>query len=199
VPTIFHLVRHAQYDLLGRVLAGRTPGLRLNAAGEAQAQALARALAGRGIAAVLSSPRERARETAAPIASSLGLAVEMDEGFDEVDFGAWTGLRFDELADRADWRAWNLFRSMTSAPGGETMLAVQARAVASVLRLRAAHDDGEVVVVSHGDVVKAVLAHALAVPLDLFRRIEIAPASRSVMVLGCEEPRVTAVNLPPDG
>jgi broad specificity phosphatase PhoE len=197
LATIFHLVRHAQYDLLGRVLAGRTPGLHLNADGQIQADALGRELAGRGIVAVVSSPRERARETAAPAAASLGLTVQVDEGFDEVDFGAWTGARFKDLADRPVWRAWNVFRSMTAAPDGETMLAAQARAVAALLRWRAAHGEGEIVVVSHGDVVKAILAHALAVPLDLFRRIEIAPASRSVLVLGDDDARVTGINLPP--
>ncbi|MBV9735802.1 MAG: histidine phosphatase family protein, partial [Acidisphaera sp.] len=96
-PTTFHLIRHATYGLIGHTLAGRTPGHALNEAGRAQAAALAASLAGRPIAAVVSSPLERARETAAPIAAGHGLAVSVDGDFNEIDFGEWTGLAFDTL------------------------------------------------------------------------------------------------------
>ncbi|MBV9734531.1 MAG: histidine phosphatase family protein, partial [Acidisphaera sp.] len=114
----------------------------------------------------------------------------------EVDFGDWTGDRFEALHARPEWRAFNRFRSTAPIPGGETMLAAQARAVGAVLRLRAAHPDAELAVVSHADVIKAVLAHFLAAPLDLFSRIEIAPASRSVVVLYDETAAIAGVNLP---
>ena len=196
-PTTLHLIRHATYGLLGNTLAGRSPGHHLGPEGRLQAEAVAIDLAERPLTAVIASPLERAQETAAPIAAQHGLAVAIDPGLNEVAFGDWTGARFDDLAERADWQAFNAFRSMAPVPGGESMLNVQARAVAALLRLRAAWPGAEIAVVSHGDVVKAMLAHLLGIPLDLFRRLDIAPASRSVVVLHDGDAQVLGVNLPP--
>ena len=173
------------------------PGVALSAEGRAQAVLLAASLAGRPVAAVLSSPVQRAQETAAPIAARLGLAVTTDAGLDELDFGEWTGLAFAELEGRPQWDAWNRARSLASCPGGESMVAAQARALASVARLRQAHPGGELVLVSHQDILKAVLAHVLGVPLDLFQRITLDPAHRSVVVLFEADARVDGINLPP--
>jgi broad specificity phosphatase PhoE len=194
--TTFHLVRHASYDQLGRRLAGRSPGHSLNEDGRAEAAALASAFSGRAIAAVVSSPLERARETAMPIAAAHGLPVAIEPDLNEIDFGDWTGMAFAELHGNPDWQRFNVFRSAVPIPGGESVLAVQARAVAAILRLRAAYPAGEVVAISHGDVVKAILFHFLGMPLDFLRRIEIAPASRSELVLHADDARVRAVNLP---
>jgi probable phosphoglycerate mutase len=195
--TRFYLVRHAAHDLLGHVLAGRMRGVSLSAAGRAQADAVAAALADQGLAAVISSPQPRARETASPIAARHRLEPHIEPDLDEVDFGDWTGMRFDALAVRADWRAFNTFRAMAPVPGGETMQQAQMRATGAILRLRDAFPGQALAVVSHGDIIKSVIAHVLGVPLDLFRRIEISPASCSVLVLEDEDARVEAVNLPP--
>lgn len=194
--TTFHLVRHASHDLLGKVLVGRGP-VSLNAAGQAEAEAVAAALADAALGAVVSSPQERSLQTAGPIAARAGLEVQQDPGLDELDLGAWTGARFGSLHGDARWRAFNVFRGSAPVPGGEDMLAVQARAVACLLRLQAAFPDRAVAVVSHADVIKAVLVHFLGMPLDLMRRIEVAPASRSVVTLYQEDAVVKAVNLPP--
>ena len=95
--TTFHLIRHGDYGLLGRVLAGRTPGHSLSDLGRKQAERVAAALAHRPIAAVVSGPLERARETAAPLAARCGLEVSVDPDLDEIDFGEWTGMAFDAL------------------------------------------------------------------------------------------------------
>ncbi|HEX5326286.1 MAG TPA: histidine phosphatase family protein [Acetobacteraceae bacterium] len=195
--TTFHLIRHASYGLLGQVLAGRSSGHSLNTVGLAEAERLADGLARRPIVAVISSPLERAQETAAPIATRLGIEVQIDPDLNEIDFGAWTGRRFDVLHAAPEWQAFNVLRSATPIPGGETMLAAQARAVAAILGWRARWPQHELVVVSHGDVVKALLAYFLGVPIDLFRRLEIAPASRSIVSLGSVDVRVNGVNLPP--
>lgn len=194
--TTLHLVRHAAHGLLGRALAGRMPGVGLSAEGLAQAAALAGALAGRPIRAVLSSPVQRAQETAAPIAARHGLPVLTDPGLDEIDFGAWTGAAFGVLDGDPAWDAWNRFRGFAPTPGGETMAAAQARALGAVARARAAVPDGEAVLAGHSDVLKAVLAHFLGTPLDLLHRIELAPASRSVLVLWDDGARVDGINLP---
>lgn len=194
VTTLF-LVRHAAHGLLGRVLTGRMPGVGLSAEGVAQASGLAGRFA--GAVAVVSGPLERAQQTAAPIAAALGVPVETDAGFDEIDFGTWTGQVFAALQGAAGWDDWNRFRGTAVPPGGEPMLAAQARALAAAMRLRHAYPDGAVVVVSHQDVLKALLAHWLAVPLDLMHRIELGPASRSIVRLWDGDARVDGVNLPP--
>ncbi|GAC1347302.1 MAG: histidine phosphatase family protein [Acetobacteraceae bacterium] len=172
------------------------PGVGLSEAGREQAERLAAALASRPIAAVVSSPLQRAQETAAPIAARLGLAVTTDPGLDEIDFGGWTGLEFSALDGRPEWDAWNRARSMAACPGGESMVAAQARALACVAQVRAIYPEQEVVLVSHQDVLKALLAHYLGVPLDLFHRISLDPAHRSVVVLSALDARVDGVNLP---
>lgn len=194
--TVFHLVRHAEHGLLGRVLTGRMPGVLLNERGRQQALGLARHFSGRAVAAVACSPLERAQETAAPIAAALGLEVTTDAGLDEIDFGDWTGMAFEALQGLAEWQAWNQFRGTAPTPGGETMLEALARALRSLARWRRALPDGEVVLVSHQDVLKAVLAHGLGMPLDLMQRIELRPGSCSVLrVFAGGEMRVERVNL----
>jgi probable phosphoglycerate mutase len=208
--TLFHLVRHASHDRGDHVLVGRGPAA-LSAEGRREAEAVAAVLAagaagpsGMGgtasasplLAAVFSSPQERAQQTAVAIAARAGLTVVAEPGLDELDFGAWTGMPFDALAGDPRWRAFNTFRSAAPIPEGETMLAVQARAVAAVLRLRAAWPDAALALVSHADVLKAILAHFLGMPLELMRRIELAPGSRSELVVYEEDAVVRGMNLP---
>jgi broad specificity phosphatase PhoE len=190
-----HLLRHAEHGLLGHSLAGRTAGVPLSSTGVAQSQALARHYTGQDIRAVLTSPVQRAQDTAQPIASALGLVPLIESGLEEIDFGAWSGAEFAALAAQPGWAAWNTARSLAPTPGGETMLMAQARAVSALMRQR---DLGATVIaVSHSDVIKAVLAYILGMPLDLLHRLEIAPASRSIVVIGDDFARVEAVNLPP--
>ncbi len=196
--TLVHLIRHASYDLLGRVLAGRQPGHALNTGGRAEAARLAETLAAReGLAVVVSSPIERAQETARIIAAPRALDVLTEPDLTEIDFGAWTGMTFEDLRETPGWAAFNTFRSTAPTPGGETMLAAQARAVAALARLAARYTGAEVAAVSHGDIIKAIFAHALGTPLDLFHRLTIDPASRSVVALGERDVSVLGVNLPP--
>lgn len=199
MATIFYLVRHAAHGLLGRVLTGRMPGVSLNEDGQAQALRLAAYFSTRPVAAVVSSPLERAQQTAAPIAAALGLAVMTDAGLDEIDFGEWTGMNFDALQGSLAWQAWNQNRGTAPTPGGETMLEALARALRSLTRLRQAYPGCEVVLVSHQDLLKALLMHSLGASLDLMHRVELAPASCSVLrVFGDGSARVDGVNLPPE-
>jgi broad specificity phosphatase PhoE len=170
------LLRHAAHDLAGRALAGRMAGLGLNEAGRQQAQALAGALAARGIEAVYSSPQQRTRETAEPIARRLALPVRVSAAFDEIDFGAWTGRDFHWLQDNdaARWRQWCDHRGDAVPPGGEPFRAVAQRAAAGLRQLVLAHPGQPVLVVSHADVIKAVVADCLGVGLDGLERFELA-------------------------
>jgi probable phosphoglycerate mutase len=184
--TRFLLLRHADHDLVGRALAGRMPGVGLNVHGRGQAARLADRLAGLRIAAVFSSPQQRAQETAAPIAAACGRQVELAPGFDEVDFGAWTGLSFDVLAREQPeaWAGWCMRRGSATPPGGEPFAQVQLRALAELERLRKEHAGATIAVVSHADVLRAVVAGVLGSSLDLLERFEIAPASLSVVEAG---------------
>jgi broad specificity phosphatase PhoE len=182
--------------LLGQVMAGRMLGVALSDMGQEQARVLAEGIAGLPVRAVFTSPVQRAQETAAPLAARLGLTPQVEPGLDEIDVGAWTGASFDALHAQPGWRAWNRFRGFAPTPGGETMVAVQARALALVGRLCRDWPDAELVLVSHSDVLKAVLMQFLGMPLDLMHRIEVAPASRSVLDVFDEDARVEAINLP---
>ena len=194
--TFFHLIRHGSYALLDDGLGGRADHA-LNQAGRADADRAADFLAGRPIAAVVSSPVLRARQTAEAICRRLQKSLAIEDAFAEVDFAGWTGKRFSELSGDPAWQAWNRFRGSARVPGGESMLAVQARAVARMLSLADAFADQEVAVVSHGDVIKSVLTHFLGAPLDLLGRIDIAAGSVSQLVLFEQDVRVVGVNLRP--
>ncbi len=194
VTTTFHLVRHAAHDRVGSVLCGRMPGVSLGELGREQAQRLSRRFANESIAAVQSSPLERARETAEPIAARLGQSVAINEGITEIDFGAWSGRGFGDLDGDPAWTAWNGARSVSRPPGGESMLEAQTRVVRAMEVLREAHRDGAVVLVSHSDVIKAALLYHLGLSLDAYPRIEIEPASVSTLVVGDWGAKVMRLN-----
>ena len=190
----FLLVRHGANDWVGQRLAGWLPGVHLNAGGRAAAERLAERFSGTGTQAVYSSPLDRAVETAAPIASRLGLPVETCDEFGEFRMGLWEGKEIASLEADPVWRAFNTFRSGTRAPGGESMLEVQVRMLAGIERLRARHPEGTVVVVSHADPIKALLTHYAGIPIDLCSRLEIGTASVSTLRVEDWGARILGVN-----
>lgn len=192
--TTFYLIRHGDTPAVGHFVAGRAPGVRLNDRGRRQVEELAERLAGEPIRAVYSSPLERTRETAGPLAKRLGFEVRLADELIELDFGEWTGKSFAELDPLPEWRRYNAYRGGTRIPGGELMLEVQVRVAGFVQRLCAEHPGEAVALVSHGDVIRAALLHYLGMPLDFYHRIEISPASVSVVVLGDYGPQVLSLN-----
>jgi probable phosphomutase (TIGR03848 family) len=192
--TVFYLIRHALHSLGGETIAGRTPGVHLSPDGQAQAAQLAERLAGVSLKAIYCSPLDRTRETAQPIAAKLGLPVQVCEELNELDFGDWSGQKLDDLRKLEKWRQFNSFRSGTRTPNGELMLETQARIICEMGRLRERHPDEYVALVSHGDVIKSAVAYCLGVHLDMFQRIEISPASVSVVAIADYGPWVLCVN-----
>lgn len=188
------LVRHASHGLLGRVLAGRMPGVTLSEAGRGEAERLAAMLAGRGVTRVLSSPLERTRETATALAARTGHDVETAEEINEIDCGDWTGADFATLPDHPLWHSWNHERSTCRMPGGEGMAAVQARAMGLIARLAAEPGDGTVALVTHSDVVKAVVMAALGLSLDRHDHLVVDPASVSTLHVFGDHMRVLRLN-----
>ena len=181
--TTIVLLRHATTAATGKRLGGRTPGVHLDPAGREQAKAAARRLAPLQVAAVYASPLERTRETAAEVARTHGLRVRIERGILEVDYGDWTDRPLAQLRRLALWRTVQQAPSRVTFPGGESIRAAQQRAVEATERIAAAHAGETVVLVSHADVIKAVVAHHLGMGLDLFQRIVISPASSTVLVL----------------
>lgn len=194
------LVRHGRTTAnAAGTLAGRLPGVRLDDTGRAQAEAAAARLAGVKLAAVVTSPLERCRETAAPIARQAGLKPLTERGIVECDYGDWQGRSLRELAKEKLWGTVQAHPSAATFPGGESMPAMVARAVEAVRRRDAAidslHGPGAVwVAVSHGDIIKALLADALGMHLDLFQRIAVDPASISVVRYTTTRPYVLGMN-----
>ncbi len=190
--TTFVFVRHGENDLISTRIAGRQRGVHLNERGREQARHVADALGHFPIDAIYAGPLERACETAEPLCQLLGLSLKVAEEFSEIQFGDWTNAEFSQLRQDREFQIWNSFRSFTAPPGGETMLEVQARVVRKLRELRARHRF--VVIFSHGDVIRATMAYALGLPLDLFERIQIDSASISAIELSEESLRVRLVN-----
>lgn len=180
------LVRHALHDWVGRGIAGRLPQVALNGEGALQAQELARRLDGVRIDALYSSPQPRARQTAKPLAAARNLEIEIVEGFDEIGFGEWEGLSFAELeaAHRERWHEWVHRRSTAVLPGGEAFVQVRDRAMAAVRRVCAECRDGTALVVSHADVIKAVVATQLKMSLDDLETFDIDCTSVTILDAG---------------
>jgi broad specificity phosphatase PhoE len=181
---------------VGESIAGRRPGVHLNDVGKEQADRIADRLSTIAFAGIYSSPLERALETARPLALRHELEVQVAAGFTEVDFGDWTGRTLAELDQLPEWRRFNSFRSGTRIPGGENMADVLARVLHEIDRLCDRHPTaGEVVgIVSHGDVLRVLLAHALGASPDHLQRLELSPASISVLQLEYHAPRVLLLN-----
>ena len=173
------------------MLSGRSD-IPLDERGRAEAALLAMRLADRPVAAVHSSPRARARETAVPIARRHGLPVAVAPALDEIDFGAWAGRRFADLDAEPAWRRWNTARGGARAPGGETMQEAIARAGDHVRR--AAAERSPLLCISHCDVIRGLVAHCLGLDLDHMLRFDVDPGSLTTLGFGAAGGRVVAVN-----
>lgn len=183
------------------VLAGRSKGVHLDDNGVEQARAAAERLAGVPLAAIVSSPLERCRETSREIArrQEPAVKVQSERGLLECDYGSWTGRELKTLAKEPMWRTVQSHPSAAVFPDGETMADMSARAVATVrrwdARVESEHGaDAVWVAVSHGDVIKAILADALGIHLDAFQRIMVDPASLSVVRYTPLRPFVVSMN-----
>lgn len=188
------LIRHATTDTVGKRLSGRKPGVHLNEEGRMQAQRLAERLALLPVSAIYSSPLERAVETAEPIAKALHLQTVADENFLEIEFGEWTDCSFEELRNDPRFQRFNSFRSCASVPGGEAMIEAQTRMISGLQKLCIRHQHETVAVVSHSDIIKAAVAYYAGIHLDMFQRIDISPASVSIIDIYDETARIVLVN-----
>ncbi|QKW05651.1 MSMEG_4193 family putative phosphomutase [Streptomyces sp. NA04227] len=187
MPTLL-LVRHGRSTAnTAGLLAGWTPGVALDERGAAQAAALPDRLAGIELAAAVSSPLQRCQETLAPLlAARPGLAPHTEDRIGECDYGDWSGRKLAELLDEPLMEVVQQHPSAAAFPGGESMRAMAARAGEAVRewneRIEREHGaDATYVMCSHGDIIKALVADALGLHLDLFQRIAVEPCSVTVI------------------
>lgn len=192
--TIVLLIRHAQTDAVGEWLPGRSADVPLNPVGRAQADRLRARLSAIDLSAIYSSPLQRAVETAGPLARERGLRVEPLVDLQEVDFGDWTGQRFDALAQDPRWVRFNRVRSMATIPGGEHALDAQARVARALESIRAAHPNRTVAFVTHGDLVRLAILYIAGAPIDFIHRFEILPASVTAVALDDQTQTLLYVN-----
>jgi len=207
------LVRHGRTTAnASGTLAGRTPGVRLDDVGRGQAERAAERISVVPLAALVSSPLERCRQTSKAVLAVQPerpgkrgrpapepLAIQTERGITECDYGEWQGRKLGELSKEPLWKVVQSQPSAAAFPGGESLSAMQARAVAAVRRhdaaIEAEHGAGAVwVAVSHGDIIKSILADALGMHLDLFQRISVDPASISIVRYTGTRPYVLSSN-----
>lgn len=191
--TTLVLIRHGRSTAnADGVLAGRAEGVELDDVGRDQATQLGKLLAGVEIAASYRSPSLRCRQTA----DLLGQPdAEVLPGLDECDYGDWTNRKLSDLAGEELWDTIQQTPSAVKFPGGESMVDMRSRALGAIEAILERHDKDDVVVlVSHGDVIKSILSEALAQQFDDFQRLNVAPASVSVVHHGAARPFVVCVN-----
>lgn len=188
------LIRHATNDWVGKQLVGWMSGVHLNEEGHAQAESLARMLAELPLAAIYSSPLERAMETAEPLAASHSLEIQTCADLGETRFGSWTGRTLEELEKEDLWPVVQTYPSGARFPEGESIREVQARIVAALDAIRDAHPGQMVAAFSHSDPIKMAVAYYLGLSLDLFQRLTISPASVTAFSFTRFGPRLICLN-----
>jgi len=198
--TLVLLVRHAHSVANGSgILAGRSEGVFLSPAGKRQAQGLAKRLGDIPIKSLRSSPLERCEQTISPwlkliSGSNPKLAVQLDHDLTEVDYGKWTGRKLRALSKEVLWKMVQEEPSQVTFPEGESLPAMQERAMRAVHRGLEKRGKGHVILVSHGDVLKSIIASALNMHLDEFQRIVVDPASISILDYSSSKPRLILMN-----
>lgn len=200
--TLVILVRHAHSTANGSgILAGRTEGVHLSPLGRVQARKLSTRLGEVPLKSLRSSPLERCAETLNPWLrkrefsdSNLNPLLTIDLDLAEVDYGLWSGMKLRTLSRDPLWKIVQERPSKVTFPQGESLLAMQKRAMKSVKAGLSLRGKGHVLLMSHGDVVKSIIASALGMHLDEFQRIVIDPASVSIVDYSGSTPRVLLLN-----
>src|SRR5690625_1041436 len=178
--TLLLLIRHATTAATGRRLGGRTDAS-LDENGREQATACAKRLAEVPLKAIYSSPLPRTMETAQIVAEPHRLDITEATGAIEIDYGRWTDRALGHVRRTKLWPVIQTTPSQVTFPEGEGIREMQHRTLAELERITAKHPKDAVALVSHADVIKAAVAGLIGMPLDLFQRLHVAPASVTVL------------------
>ncbi len=192
--TLVYLIRHAENDWTGKRLPGWRKGVHLNAGGQSQAEALVAGFEGIPLAAIYSSPLERALETAAPLARARRMRTIRLEGIGEMRAGKWEGQPISRLRRTRQWSVIQRAPSLARLPGGESFAEAQQRIVGALEDLCAKHPKAAIACFSHADPIKLAVAYYLGLPLDSFQRLSVSPASISLLAIGPEHARLLLLN-----
>jgi probable phosphoglycerate mutase len=188
-------IRHGQAEFKAGHLYGWTPGVHLSAHGRDEVKKLAELLEPVKLNAIYSSPLERCSETAEAVRDGRKLEIQTIEELGEVRYGSWQGKAYKNLVKTPLWRVIQTVPSQATFPGGESLLELQRRGVQAVETIRDKHRRGVIAVVSHADMIKAILTHYLGMHLDLFQRIVVDTASVSAVAFwGQGIPRLIRLN-----
>ena len=178
------LLRHAHSVANEKnLLAGRTAGISLSKTGKEQAKDLIARIGETQFDEIAISPLQRCRETIDPWLATTGVKnpIVVDESVSEVDYGSWSGKTLASLRRKSQWKVVQDFPSQMIFPEGESLLEMQGRALSGFYRLNAVKGKGPRLLVSHGDVIKSIVAHCLGMHLDQFQRLVIEPASLTII------------------
>ncbi|CAN5573835.1 histidine phosphatase family protein [soil metagenome] len=195
--TVFYLVRHGVTSHTGHRLSGRMPDIHLSDAGMAEAEVAATSLAKVRLKSIYSSPIDRCIETARTIANHHRVPVRTRVDLAEVEYGSWTNKSLKTVARTKLWSSVQKWPAGTRFPEGESFVEIQSRGVAVLEDLRIRHPRDRICIVSHGDVIRLMMAHYMGIHLDLFQRILVTPASISVLSVTDSGPVVLTLNAPP--
>lgn len=188
-----HLIRHGHHALLGGTLCGRMKGVQLDDAGCREIARCADTISPRPTM-IQSSPQRRCMQSACILAARFGLPVEIVPALDEIDYGEWTGLSFEDLSRDQRWSRWNRQRGRSRPPGGESMRSLQKRMVGHLEQLRSDPNSRIVVAVTHAEPIRAALLHYSRIELDAFLSIEIDPGSVSTLKVDNRGITITRIN-----
>ncbi len=190
---VFYLIRHGSIDY-NRRIPGRQPGILLSDEGQSQALSLVKRFSAIPIDAIYSSPLERALTTALPVANAKQCPVEKRDELNEIDFGKWTGMLFDELEGNWQWKQFHYYRNGCQIPDGELMIEVQQRMIKLINEIYQKLPDKNVLLFSHNDPIKSVIAYFCGISLDQFLRVSISTGSVSAVRIEKGEVRVLFIN-----
>jgi len=192
-PATIYLLRHGHSTANAKsILAGRDASVSLSPRGIEQAQAVMHELGERKFAKIYSSPMPRCLETLRPLAGKSKLKIEKDDGLIEMEYGDWSGKKLLALSRKKMWSEIQARPSLVRFPNGESFLEMQGRSLESVKSL--AIPGAEILVCSHGDVIKAIVAGLVGLHLDNFQRLTIDPASITVIDLFAESAQIRLMN-----
>lgn len=190
---VFYLVRHGNIDYDKRI-PGRQKGLFLNDRGREQARFIVEMFSNIKIDAIYASPLERTIETGQPLSEVKGCHIQKRDELNEINFGEWTGMQFDKLENDVRWKNFHSYRNGCVIPGGELMINVQLRMIRLINELCGKENEQSVVLISHNDPIKSVLAYFLGISLDQFLRINISTGSVSAISIEKNSTKVLFVN-----
>ena len=181
--TIILLIRHGDTEYMGETLAGRIDSP-LNAEGKEQSVRIADALKKIPIEAIYASPMIRTQQTALPLAKLLNLDINVNDSLNQVNFGDWQGLTFEELAQNPDWKTFQANPAIAKIPNGEDGFMVRERVSKAILEIAKQYSDDSVIACySHGSIIRHAISHFIGLPLENHNQIRVAPASISTLSL----------------